>query len=128
MFHSVGDAWTSASRNNMADVKELIPEFFTLPEMFENTNHFDLGVKQNGIPVNNVLLPPWCHGDSREFVRLHRQALESDYVSSHLHEWIDLIFGYKQNGEEAVKVGDAFFFMLGIPKILIKKFIWLAIR
>ncbi|VDM68172.1 unnamed protein product, partial [Strongylus vulgaris] len=33
MFHSIGDAWTSASRNNMADVKELIPEFFVLPEL-----------------------------------------------------------------------------------------------
>ncbi|CAI2350201.1 unnamed protein product [Caenorhabditis sp. 36 PRJEB53466] len=108
MFHSVGDAWTSASRNNMADVKELIPEFFTLPEMFENTNRFDLGVKQNGIAVDNVVLPAWCHGDPREFVRLHRQALESDYVSSHLHEWIDLIFGYKQNGEEAVKNNNLF--------------------
>ncbi|CCF23439.1 WD repeat and FYVE domain-containing protein 3 [Caenorhabditis elegans] len=108
MFHSVGDAWTSASRNNMADVKELIPEFFTLPEMFTNTNHFDLGVKQNGIHVNDVLLPAWCHGDPREFIRLHRQALESDYVSSHLHEWIDLIFGYKQNGEEAVKNSNLF--------------------
>ncbi|ULT96044.1 hypothetical protein L3Y34_004591 [Caenorhabditis briggsae] len=108
MFHSVGDAWTSASRNNMADVKELIPEFFTLPEMFTNSNRFDLGVKQNGIAVNDVLLPAWCHGDPREFVRLHRQALESDYVSSHLHEWIDLIFGFKQNGEESVKNNNLF--------------------
>lgn len=26
----------------------------------------------------------------------------------HLHEWIDLIFGYKQNGPEAVKACNIF--------------------
>ncbi|KAK6051161.1 Beige/BEACH domain protein, partial [Cooperia oncophora] len=102
MFHSIGDAWISASRNNMADVKELIPEFFVLPELLLNKNKFDFGVKQNGVVLDDVVLPPWAHGDAREFVRLHRQALECDYVSSHLHEWIDLVFGYKQNGDEAV--------------------------
>lgn len=54
--------------------------------------------------LDDVVLPPWCHGDSREFIRLHRQALECDYVSSHLHEWIDLVFGCKQQGEDAVNV------------------------
>ena len=43
MFHSVKDAWTSASKHNMADVKELIPEFFYLPEFLLNSNNFDLG-------------------------------------------------------------------------------------
>lgn len=44
MFSSVKEAWRSASRHNMADVKELIPEFFYLPEFLSNSNNFDLGV------------------------------------------------------------------------------------
>lgn len=43
MFHSVKDAWFSAAKHNMADVKELIPEFFYLPEFLFNSNNFDLG-------------------------------------------------------------------------------------
>uniref|UniRef100_A0A183C1L8 Uncharacterized protein n=1 Tax=Globodera pallida TaxID=36090 RepID=A0A183C1L8_GLOPA len=108
MFHSVRDAFWSAARNNMADVKELIPEFFFLPEMFLNENAFDLGVKQNGTQLDDVLLPPWANGDPHEFVRLHRQALECDFVSEHLHEWIDLIFGYKQTGDAAREANNVF--------------------
>jgi len=43
MFHSINDAWMSAAKHNMADVKELIPEFFYLPEFLLNDNNFDLG-------------------------------------------------------------------------------------
>ena len=44
MFHSIKDGWFSASKHNMADVKELIPEFFYLPEFLHNSNNFDLGI------------------------------------------------------------------------------------
>ncbi|GFQ88429.1 WD repeat and FYVE domain-containing protein 3 [Trichonephila clavata] len=108
MFHSIKDAWLSAAKHNMADVKELIPEFFYLPEFLLNSNNFDLGSKQNGVPLNDVVLPPWSKGDPREFIRVHRQALECDYVSAHLHEWIDLIFGYKQQGPAAVEAVNVF--------------------
>jgi len=43
MFTTIKDAWESASKNNMADVKELIPEFFYLPDFLLNTNKFDFG-------------------------------------------------------------------------------------
>lgn len=56
MFHSVREAWLSASKHNMADVKELIPEFFYLPEFLLNANNFDLGQYQEawaGADQNN---------------------------------------------------------------------------
>lgn len=54
--------------------------------------------------VNDVLLPPWAKGSAREFVRKHREALESQYVSENLHHWIDLIFGFKQRGKVSVNI------------------------
>ena len=38
-----------------------------------------------------------------------RAALESDYVSSNLHQWIDLIFGYKSRKEEATLANNLFY-------------------
>jgi factor associated with neutral sphingomyelinase activation len=57
-----------------------------------------------------VVLPPWAKNE-REFVKKLRRALESDYVSDHLHEWIDLIFGYKQRGEEGLKADNLFYYL-----------------
>lgn len=66
------------------------------------------GTKQNGDTLNHVILPPWAKQDTREFIRVHRQALECDYVSQHLHQWIDLIFGCKQQGNSAVEAVNVF--------------------
>ncbi|KAG9404723.1 hypothetical protein AC1031_004930 [Aphanomyces cochlioides] len=111
LFRSIGASWTSASAENLQDVRELIPEFFFLPEFLINANRFDLGITQNGEVVNDVILPPWAQGDPREFIRLHRRALESKFVSENLHLWIDLIFGYKQRGQEAIDALNVFMHM-----------------
>ncbi|ETV82224.1 hypothetical protein, variant [Aphanomyces astaci] len=111
LFRSIGASWTSASSENLQDVRELIPEFYFLPEFLVNANHFDLGTTQNGEVVQDVHLPPWAANDPREFIRLHRRALESTYVSENLHSWIDLVFGYKQRGQEAVDALNVFMHM-----------------
>lgn len=104
LFQSVGDAWTSASSKNKTDVRELIPEFFCLPEFLTNINGYDFGRKQStGARVDHVKLPPWAKGDPKIFIAKHREALESPYVSENLHHWIDLVFGCKQRGEAAVE-------------------------
>ncbi|KAK1164501.1 hypothetical protein AOXY_G14832 [Acipenser oxyrinchus oxyrinchus] len=103
MFHSVKKEWDSASKDNMSDVRELIPEFFYLPDFLINSNKFEFGCMQDGTTLGDVVLPKWAKGDPREFIRLQREALESDYVSANLHLWIDLIFGFKQQGPAAVE-------------------------
>lgn len=47
----------------MSDVKELIPEFYCLPDFLLNSNHWDLGETQKGLMVDDVILPPWAKGD-----------------------------------------------------------------
>ncbi|KAL1329696.1 hypothetical protein HN51_046871 [Arachis hypogaea] len=110
LFNSIRDTWFSAAgRGNTSDVKELIPEFFYMPEFLENRFNLDLGEKQSGEKVGDVILPPWAKGSAREFINKHRQALESDYVSENLHHWIDLIFGYKQRGKAAEDAVNVFY-------------------
>lgn len=108
IFNSIGRAWSSAAIENTTDVRELIPEFFFLSELFLNLNNYDFGKGQNGNEVNNVILPPWAKGDPKAFVWKNREALESSYVSEHLHKWIDLIFGFKQRGKNAVSSVNVF--------------------
>ena len=110
MFHSVGRTWQGCMTNN-SDLKELIPELFYMPDLLCNCNGLDMGVLQDGTRLGDVQLPPWAKSSPAEFVRLHRAALESDYVSRNLHHWIDLIFGYKQRGEAAIEADNVFYYL-----------------
>ncbi|XP_056417888.1 neurobeachin isoform X3 [Hyla sarda] len=108
-FSAVARSWRNSQRDT-SDVKELIPEFYYLPEMFVNTNSYNFGVRDDSTVVNDVDLPPWAK-NPEDFVRINRMALESEFVSCQLHQWIDLIFGYKQRGPEAVRALNVFHYV-----------------
>lgn len=109
MFHSVPMTYHSCtSPENLSNVKELTPEWYYCPEMFRNDANLPLGTRSDGAKLGDVILPPWAE-TPEDFVRVHREALESPYVSSQLHNWVDLVFGYKQHGDEAKAADNVFF-------------------
>ena len=86
------------------DVRELIPEFYVMPGMFQNKNNLNLSqgkfdYQSNLININNVILPPWSNNNSTKFVTEMRKILENH--DDKINKWIDLIFGSYQRGEKA---------------------------
>lgn len=70
---------------------ECIPEFYFDPQIFHSIHS----------GMTNLAIPSWA-SSPEEFIKLHRDALESERVSQQLHMWIDIMFGYKMSGEAAV--------------------------
>ncbi|KAL5564623.1 hypothetical protein UlMin_027787 [Ulmus minor] len=70
---------------------ECIPEFYCDPQIFISIHS----------GMTDLAVPSWA-GSTEEFIKLHRDALESDRVSRQLHHWIDITFGYKMSGQAAV--------------------------
>ncbi|OHS97284.1 hypothetical protein TRFO_09568 [Tritrichomonas foetus] len=107
LFTSIKSCFDAVT-SELPDYRELIPEFFTTPDFLVNKDNFDLGKHPtSNEQINDVDLPKWSK-TADDFIRIHRMALESKYVSEHLHEWIDLIFGEAQSGEIAVQRKNTF--------------------
>ena len=107
LFFSIEKAFKMSS-SNKGDLRELIPDFFILPEIFLNINNLNLGQLTNGNLVNNVELPEWGK-DPFKFIYKQKKILECNIVSLKLNEWINLVFGYQSRGESAIKKCNVFF-------------------
>ncbi len=109
MFHCIEKTWENVS-SDISDNRELIPEFFYSPWIFPNYNAYFFGAKpaeskilwnvdrreeRTKVVVDQVILPRWA-SDHHYFIEQNVTALESKYASTGLHEWIDMVFGIKQ--------------------------------
>lgn len=100
MFTSVSNTWISASKRNSNDVKELIPEWYCLPEMFVNVNGLtveDLDGKKFDVTIGT--------SQPHTFVIGSRAQLEREET---INRWVDLIFGVAQRGHAAVVAKNLF--------------------
>ncbi|KAK4258011.1 hypothetical protein QN277_007524 [Acacia crassicarpa] len=70
---------------------ECIPEFYCDTRIFKSVHD----------GMADLAVPSWAESPE-EFIKLHRDALESKRVSLQLHHWIDITFGYKMSGEAAI--------------------------
>ena len=87
---------------------EIIPELFSMSDLFENSKNklkFPADVNET------VELPSFKnlniknsenHLSPSEFIQFHRKVLEDQITRSNISNWIDLNFGYKQTGHEAI--------------------------
>ena len=115
LFFSIEDLLYQVSYFR-SDLRELIPEFYYLPEMFWNLNKIYFGKKYDGIQVDAVEMPQDINKIDKEknnnnvnkndeyeksdyflafkFVEKMRNLLESKNID--IVSWINIIFGPKQ--------------------------------
>ena len=109
LFSNLQNSQNSAL-SDKGDLREIIPEFFTLPEMFLNINRLSLGKvgEENGQKhaLNEVTMPTWCENSPFIFCEKYRKILELPNIN--INPWIDLVFGYTQRGVRAQKIGNLF--------------------
>ena len=99
-----------ASSSHEGNLRELIPEFFYLPELFVNKNNLDLKIKnkKNKNKSNDVTCPNWANNNNYIFITKLKTFLESEEVNKKINKWFEIIFGYKQKGKEAENAFNLF--------------------
>ena len=126
-----------------SDLREIIPQFFYLPQMCININQLNLGCLQipnkiegtsygifiqhlnlkygDEVQVNNVLLPYWSKNNNYLFISFHREMLENKLLK--IEDWCNLIFGYYSRGKEAQKKGNLYIYYNYWESINVRKYI-----
>ena len=112
LFHSIEHCFNSISNLN-TDLRELLPEFYFLPEMFININEINFKKKNDEIPINDVEMPEIIPKNENsnnyrcfKFIEYMRNCLEEKHIK--IYNWLHLIFGIKQRYNDINKLDQYF--------------------
>ena len=119
LFHSIEHAFYNISSLS-TDLRELLPEFYFLPEMFININKLNFKKKNGGIQIDNVEMPVSLVENNNEnnniiinnnlgcfkFIEYMRNYLEKKYLE--VLNWLNLIFGNRQKYHNKNKLDQYF--------------------
>lgn len=102
IFHSLVKHYQSITTTSQ-DIKESIPEFYYLPEMFQNINKMKIeGKTSENWRIDYFDFPQWAKDNPYHFVYLNRIILESEIVTERLPQWFNLIFGNHLQGKKSL--------------------------
>ena len=81
---------------NHKNNRELIPELFSIPEIYLNINYNDFGQQKDGKLINDVNFKPYAKNPI-EFCYLLKNLINNDVnINNNINKWFDFIFGVNQ--------------------------------
>ena len=82
----------------MNNNREMIPELFSIPEIYINLNDNDFGKQKDGTRVHNISFHPYCDNPI-QFIYLLKDLLNNSIeVNKQINKFFDYIFGVNQLG------------------------------
>ena len=82
----------------MNNNREMIPELFSVPEIYINLNDNDFGKQKDGVRVHNISFRPYCDNPI-DFVYLIKDLINNNIeINNQINKWFDFIFGINQLG------------------------------
>ena len=83
---------------NLSNNRELIPELYSIPEIYINFNDNDFGKQKGGLRIHNISFEPYAN-NVFQFCYLIKDLINNDpEINNQINKWFDFIFGVNQLG------------------------------
>ena len=80
--------------------REMIPELFSIPEIYLNLNDNDFGKRKDGIRVHNITFKPYAKNAIEFCYTLNNLINNNNKINNEINQWFDFIFGVNQRGNK----------------------------